>query len=897
MLDVLTFYQERIANEGYLRTATERRSILELARLVGYAPRPGVASTVYLVYTLDDNSEPVEIPLGARAQSIPEQDALPQSFETSQKLEARKEWNNLKPRRARPQRIELLTDTLFFEGTETNLKPSDPLLIVFAKGTQFRKVRTVEPLFDEKKTKVTLQFAPSQVAESIRTAANGSDSRSPRADLSAFGSLISLAAPLSLPASKQPANSLRLKRDVSGTFDTRKDTMPQILTAFNPRLGNTAYTAWANTAVTGSSTVTIYALRVTAPLFGYSAASKFEVDANGRLKKAREYPIVETPKSDSRTSASAVKVIKHEEEFFVHLDSAHEQIQSGGWVVVDKRAVDPTLLENFKLTEDLLQISKVKEVSSPVSRSEYGFTSKTTRIELDKKWIEYKTKLKTSSEAEFQLVRKTIVYAQSEELRLADEPIDDDVFGDKIELGALYDGLRAGRWIIVSGERTDIPNTPGIRASELSMLAGIEQGFDPSLPGDKIHSTLILANKLAYTYKRKTVNIFGNVVEATHGETRQEVLGSGDAAQVLQAFTLKQPPLTYVSAPTVSGIESTLHVRVNDVEWKESDSLAGLTRRDRGFVTKTGDDAKTGVIFGNGEEGSRLPTGIENVTATYRSGIGKSGNVKAEQISLVLTKPLGVKEVINPLRASGGADKETRDQARRNVPLAVMALDRLLSTRDYADFARTFAGIGKASAVRMSLGGRQFVHLTIAGEDDVPIDVTSGLYRNLRLALSQFGDPYLPVQIGIRELLALVIAANVRILPEYSWEKVAANLRLTLLEMFSFETREIGQSVYLSEVISAMQSVRGVAYVDVDKLDSISETEITNVKLLEAKLDQLKSAGAPNTEVTARLARANPSVSGRDSSSGESVLPAQVAYLLPNVPDTLILNQIEEVKK
>src|SRR5688572_17112350 len=39
--DVLTFYQERIANEGYLRTATERRSILELARLVGYQLRPG----------------------------------------------------------------------------------------------------------------------------------------------------------------------------------------------------------------------------------------------------------------------------------------------------------------------------------------------------------------------------------------------------------------------------------------------------------------------------------------------------------------------------------------------------------------------------------------------------------------------------------------------------------------------------------------------------------------------------------------------------------------------------------------------------------------------------------------------------------------------------------------
>src|ERR1022692_5195447 len=34
--DVLTFYEERIANEGYLRTALERRSILELAREIGY---------------------------------------------------------------------------------------------------------------------------------------------------------------------------------------------------------------------------------------------------------------------------------------------------------------------------------------------------------------------------------------------------------------------------------------------------------------------------------------------------------------------------------------------------------------------------------------------------------------------------------------------------------------------------------------------------------------------------------------------------------------------------------------------------------------------------------------------------------------------------------------------
>jgi hypothetical protein len=52
--DVLTFYQERIANESYLRTATERLSVAELARLIGYRLRPGVSASVYLAFTVED---------------------------------------------------------------------------------------------------------------------------------------------------------------------------------------------------------------------------------------------------------------------------------------------------------------------------------------------------------------------------------------------------------------------------------------------------------------------------------------------------------------------------------------------------------------------------------------------------------------------------------------------------------------------------------------------------------------------------------------------------------------------------------------------------------------------------------------------------------------------------
>ena len=53
--DVLSFYQERVANEGFLRTLQERRSALELARAIGYELKPGVAASVQLAFTMEDS--------------------------------------------------------------------------------------------------------------------------------------------------------------------------------------------------------------------------------------------------------------------------------------------------------------------------------------------------------------------------------------------------------------------------------------------------------------------------------------------------------------------------------------------------------------------------------------------------------------------------------------------------------------------------------------------------------------------------------------------------------------------------------------------------------------------------------------------------------------------------
>ena len=173
---------------------------------------------------------------------------------------------------------------------------------------------------------------------------------------------------------------------------------------------------------------------------------------------------------------------------------------------------------------------------------------------------------------------------------------------------------------------------------------------------------------MAHCYRRDTVSVFGNVVKATHGETRLQVLGGGDGSRPFQRFDLQASPLTYLPAATPSGAQSTLAVRVNEVRWHEPARLAAAGPADRIYVTATDDDDKTSVTFGDGTHGSRLPTGRENVRAEYRTGIGKPGNATAGQISLLNTRPLGVKGVVNPLRATGGADRDSRDQARANSP-------------------------------------------------------------------------------------------------------------------------------------------------------------------------------------------------------------------------------------
>ncbi|MGH6905711.1 MAG: hypothetical protein ACREIR_23580, partial [Geminicoccaceae bacterium] len=73
---------------------------------------------------------------------------------------------------------------------------------------------------------------------------------------------------------------------------------------------------------------------------------------------------------------------------------------------------------------------------------------------------------------------------------------------------------------------------------------------------------------------RTPVEVFGNLVVVSRGESVEEILGSGDATQTFQRFRLTRKPLTYLSAPgTATGRASTLEIWVGGVRWGEVASL------------------------------------------------------------------------------------------------------------------------------------------------------------------------------------------------------------------------------------------------------------------------------------------------------------------------------------
>jgi hypothetical protein len=714
VLDVLGFYQERIANEGYLRTATERRSILELARAIGYELRPGVAASTFLAFTLETaKGAPVKAisGVGTKAQSIPAQDEKPQVFETVEEIEARGAWNELKPQTRQlilPRRGD---DMVYLSGTETGLQPGDALLVIGderinyngSEHWDFRRVKDIKPF--------------------------------PSAD----------------PVQSHTAVTL------DHGFGTET---PHVV---EPAKKN----------------VKVYALRQRASLFGYNALPWGALPVGLRIGDrspennafvAGEFSGRKDTWADAKFPVGTTKI---------NLDAAYPKIIKDSWIVLAL----PTYEEVYHVTE------AVEE-----NKKDFLLAGKTTRLTIDGEHIHFFSP------------RSAAVFGQSEALEFAGRPDITPVQGASVVLNTRVEGLIAGRKLAVSG----IDHSTGQAVSDIVTLKN-------TVPAGDL-TQLNFTGNLTHSYQRDTVTINANVALATHGETKNEVLGSGDGSQPFQKFVLKQKPLTYVSATTPSGTKSTLEVRVNGVLWDEVRALYKLPAEERAYVVRRADDGQSSVQFGDGINGARLPTGPENVSAKYRVGIGLDGLLAERQLSLLLTRPLGVKEVINPTAPTGAADPEELAGARQNAPLTVLTLDRIVSVRDFEDFARAFAGIGKAQATLLWDGERRLVHLTVAGADGADVPATSTLFENLIAGMDAARHPDQPVRVAPFTALEFKVVAKVLVDRHFVSADVWTQIETALIKAFSFDARGFGQAVSESEVAAVMQSVDGVVAIDLDAL-------------------------------------------------------------------------------
>lgn len=796
VLDVLTFYQERIINEGYLRTATERLSVLELARQISYQLKPGVAASTYLAFSMNESAgapATATIPSGTKVQSVPEQDELPQLFETTEEIVARVEWNGIKVQSVRKYIPVYGDKEIYLEGITTGLQIGDGILMIgderlndkASENWDFRRIKTIETNTDNNYTKITWQKGLGKFTHNVKVlpAARNFKVYAFKQRASLFG---------------YNAPEWRVLSD-----DVRK--------RFDPNNNNGSGEEWADMNIQSISGAddTIYLDAVYPKIIkdSWVVVSKDGYEEVYQVDEATESSRKKFALTSKTTSLklSGENLIK---EFNTHIRDAVIYGQS------EELAVAEMPVEDFLQNDREITLEKL--MANLEAEKNIIISGRRKRLQINEASKYPRFIVEDNSQVTRNLVAgdSLIVVKKPEEIAgnktkwtLIDSAgFEGTIEGDSSKIGLDVAWQTGGRVTLVASESTDET------VNEFHTIASLKDEADPTV--------IVLEAQVSNLFDPPTVAIYANVAAATHGETRNETLGSGNGSQVFQKFALKQSPLTFVSAATASGTQSTLEIRVNDILWSEVSTFYGASSKDKVYITSTNDDGVVTVQFGDGITGARLPTGTENVKATYRVGTGLDGMVNAGQLSMLLTPQLGVNKVVNPLDASGADDPEERDDARTNAPLTVLTLDRIVSARDFEDFTRAYAGIGKAKADILWKGEQKIVYITIAGADEEPVDKTSSLYTNLLSSIRQAGHSNNVVLLENYQPLSFSVKVNILVDEAYEFETVKADVLAALTENFSFETRDFGQDVTPAEVIAVIQAVEGVVYTDLELLNN-----------------------------------------------------------------------------
>jgi hypothetical protein len=350
---------------------------------------------------------------------------------------------------------------------------------------------------------------------------------------------------------------------------------------------------------------------------------------------------------------------------------------------------------------------------------------------------------------------------------------------------------------------TDQPASPFKAGTLKDVLLKDANGEGRTAQGG--HSSAPYINDFEGTL-RTPLTVYLNLIPVSRGKTvPSEILGSGDASQANQRFTLKKSPLTYLLGADGS-TKSTLRLWVNNVEWREVPNFLDQPPDAPVFVTQEDDERKTHVLFGDGINGARLPTGRNNITAMYRYESGADAP-DADTLN-VIAKPMpGLQSIRNPVAVGGGADPDDKEHIRTHAPRSVLTFGRAISADDYQVIAAQAPGVARARAYWRWSAEQQRALVTVYVGDD------AGAVQSATLALRGAYDPNRAVSVQMATPIRLALMLSVLVDPRYGAGDVLAGVHAALIHaehgLFGTQRVRIGYPVFESEIHAASLSVPG----------------------------------------------------------------------------------------
>lgn len=295
-------------------------------------------------------------------------------------------------------------------------------------------------------------------------------------------------------------------------------------------------------------------------------------------------------------------------------------------------------------------------------------------------------------------------------------------------------------------------------------------------------------------------------------------------------------------------------------DWDARRDLLRSGRFSRDFVAEMEEDGRATLRFGDGILGAVPQDGM---SAVYRTGRGKAGNLGANALYHVVTDLGGILAVSNPIPAQGGEDPEPLEAVRLYAPQAFRSQERAVTEADYAAAAQRHPEVQAAAATLRWTGSWHTMFVTVDRRHGRPVD--AGFEAEMRAHLERFRLASYDLEVDTPRYVPLDVAFTVCVAPRYFQADVMQALLRTFgtgdlpgggRGFFHPDNLTFGQPVYLSRLIAAAMEVPGVAWVDPIRFhrwgrapgDELAEGRIALDRLEIARLDN-----DPNRQENGRL--------------------------------------------